>query len=165
MLSGGLETRQRTMKESDCKVTDSGSRVQRVLIQSVDKVEKDTVTLNEEKSENSCGDEDYDVQRVPAIPKNPYHSEIHRRNIRDNLRVEIDVRTIVTKNTLSVMAKLMITCRCEGQEAKQLLNNANMPGAKKVQALWRKLQSEDELARSVTEDSHAKIRQRRHRPM
>ena len=64
------------MKESDCKVTDSGSRVQRVLIQSVDKVEKDTVTLNEEKSENAHGDEDHDVERVPAIPKNPRHSEI-----------------------------------------------------------------------------------------
>ena len=69
------------------------------------------------------------------------------------------MRTTITKNTMSVMAKLMIACRCEDQEAKQLLNNADMPDAKKVQALWRKLQSEDELARSVTEDSHAKIRQ------
>ena len=115
------------MKESDCKVTDCGSRVQRVLVQSVDKVEKGTVTLNEEKSENACGDEDHDVERVPAIPKNPHHSEIHRRNVRDKLRVETDVRTITTKNTMSVMAKLMIACRCEDQESKHLLNNADMP--------------------------------------
>ena len=67
--------------------------------------------------------------------------------------------TIITKNTMSVMAKLMIACRCEDQETKELLNNADMPDAKKVWALWRKLQSEDELARSVTEDSHTKIRQ------
>ena len=103
------------MKESDCKVTDSGSRVQRVLVQSVDKVEMDTVTLNEKKSENACEDEDHDFERVLAIPRNPHHSEIHRRNIRDKLLVEIDVRTIVTKNTMSVMAKLMITCRCEDE--------------------------------------------------
>ena len=101
------------MKESDCKVTDCGSRVQRVLIQSVDKVESDTVTINEEKSDDLYGDEDHDVERIPAIPKNPHHSEIHRRNIRDKLRVETDVRTTITKNTMSVVAKLMITFRCE----------------------------------------------------
>ena len=118
VLSGGLEISQRTMKGSDCKVADCGSRVQRVLIQSVHKVEKDTVTLNEEKSENAYGDEDHDVERVPAIPKNPHHSEIHRRNIRDKLRVEIDVRTIIAKNTMSVMAKLKKTCRCEDEKGK-----------------------------------------------
>ena len=79
----------------------------------------------------------HDVERVPAIPKNPHHSEIHRRNIRDKLRVESDVRTIITKNTMSVMAKLMIACRCEDQEAKQLLNNADMPDANRVSALWQ----------------------------
>ena len=77
LQSGGLEISQRTMKESDCKVIDCGSRVQRVQIQSVDKVEKDTVTFSKEKSENACGDEDHDVKRVPAIPRNLHHSEIH----------------------------------------------------------------------------------------
>ena len=73
------------MKESDCKVTDSGSRVQRVLVQSVDKVEMDTVT----QSENACEDEDHDFERVLAIPRNPHHFEIHRRNIRDKLLVRL----------------------------------------------------------------------------
>ena len=59
------------MKESDCKVTDCGSRVQRVLIQSVDKMEKDTITLNEEKSDNAYGDEDHDVgfPRIRTTPR------------------------------------------------------------------------------------------------
>ena len=46
--------------------------------------------------------------------------------------MEIDVRTIITENTMSVVAKLMIACRCEDQEAKQLLNNADVPDARKV---------------------------------
>ena len=67
--------------------------------------------------------------------------------------------TLVTSCGWRVTCGPSLPCRCEDQRAKQLLNDADMPDAKKVQALWRKLQSEHELARSVTEDSHAKIRQ------
>ena len=42
-----------SFKESDCKVTDCGSRVQRVLAKIDGKVEKGTVTLDEEKGEIS----------------------------------------------------------------------------------------------------------------
>ena len=51
------------------------------------------------------GDKDHDVELVTATHWNPHHSETYRRNTRDRLHVEIDVRTTTTKDT-SVMAKL-----------------------------------------------------------
>merc|ERR1712136_666167 len=59
----------------------------------------------------------------------------------------------------ALKGRFRAAAKTKTKEAKQLLNNADMPDAEKVQALWSKLQSEDELARSVTEDSHTKIRQ------
>jgi hypothetical protein len=63
------------------------------------------------------------------------------------------------KTQKALKGRFRAAAKTKTKEAKQLLNNADMPDAEKVQALWSKLQSEDELARSVTEDSHAKIRQ------
>ena len=65
------------------------------------------------------------------------------------------MRAIITKSTMSVMAKLVIACRCEDQEAKQLLNNSDVPDGFSVVAQAPAC----ELARSVTEYTHAKIRQ------
>ena len=50
------------------------------------------------------GDKDHDVELVTATHLNPHHSETYRRNTRDRLHVEIDVRT--TKD-MSGMAKHM----------------------------------------------------------
>ena len=55
--------------------------------------------------------------RFPRIRITP---RFIRRNIRDKLRVEIDVRTIITKNTMSVMAKLMVACRCENERGESV---------------------------------------------
>ena len=93
------------MIESGCKV-DPGSRVQRVLNRSDCKVEKDTVILDEVKGEISHVVEGHDVERGTAILKNPHRYEIYRRNTRDKLRVEIDVRIVVTKEMMSAMVKL-----------------------------------------------------------
>ena len=80
----------RSVKESDCTLTDCGSHVQRVLTRSGGKVEKDTVTLDEEKGEITYVDEGHDVEHVTAIPGHPYRYEIYRRNARDKLRAETD---------------------------------------------------------------------------
>ena len=54
-----------------------------------------------------AGDKDHDAELVTATHMNPHHSETNRRNTRDRLHVEIDVRTTTAKDTTSVMAKLM----------------------------------------------------------
>ena len=56
------------VKESDCKVTDGGSHVQRVLTESDDKVEKVLVALVEEKGETTYVDEGRDVERDSQAP-------------------------------------------------------------------------------------------------
>ena len=58
----------------------------------------DTVTLNEEKDENTYGD-----------TRSPHYAKVYRRNTRDRLHVEIDVRTSTAEDTMSTMAKLMGT--------------------------------------------------------
>ena len=70
-------------------------------------MEKDTVTLNEEKGEDTCGDKDRAVELVTGTHKNPHYSEVHWRQTRDRLHVEIDMRTTTAKDTTSVMARLM----------------------------------------------------------
>ena len=52
-------------------------------------------------------EEKHYVERVTAILKNPHHSEIYRRNIRDKLRVELTVRTVAAKAMMPAMAKLV----------------------------------------------------------
>ena len=47
----------------------------------------------------------YDVEHVSAIHKKVYRDEVYRRNVRDKLRMKIDVQTVVVKDTLS-MTKL-----------------------------------------------------------
>ena len=91
------------MKESDCKVTDCGSHAQHVLTKSDGKVEKDTVTPDEEKDKITCVDEGHDVEHVTATLNHPRHHEIYRRNARDKLRVETGVQIIVGDDTLSMM--------------------------------------------------------------
>ena len=67
----------------------------------------DTVTLNEEEGEETYGDEDHAVKLVTGTHKN--QSKVYRRNTRDKLHVEIDVRTTTAEDTMSAMAKLMGT--------------------------------------------------------
>ena len=62
------------MKETGCKVIDLGSHVHRVLTRSDGKVEKDRVTLDEEKGEIAYVEEGRDVGHVTAIHKNPDRS-------------------------------------------------------------------------------------------
>ena len=97
---------ERLMKESDYQLTDDGSRVQRVLIKSAE--QRRTQSLSMRRRVKTCtGDKDHDVELVTATHMNPHHSETYRRNTRDRLHVEIDVRTTTAKDTTSVMAKLM----------------------------------------------------------
>ena len=69
----------------------------------------DTVTLNGEEGEETYGDEDRAVELVTGIHNNPRYSKVYRRNTRDKLHVEIDVRTTTAEDTMSAMAKLMGT--------------------------------------------------------
>ena len=69
----------------------------------------DTVALNEEEGEETYVDEDHAVELVVGTYKNPHNSKVYRRNTRDRLHVEIDVRTITAEDTMSAMAKLMGT--------------------------------------------------------
>ena len=80
-------------KVSDCKVTDCGSHMQRVISKFDGEVDKDTVTLDEEKGEIAFIEEGHDVERVAATHKNPHRYEMYRRNVRDRLRMEIGVKT------------------------------------------------------------------------
>ena len=96
----------RLAKESDCTVTDYASHVKRVVTRSDGKVEKDIVTLNEEKGEVTFVEEGYDVEYVMVILKNPYRYEIYQRNIRDKTRVAFGLRSIVAKDTMSALVKL-----------------------------------------------------------
>ena len=73
------------------------------------KVEMDTVTLNEEKDENTCGDEGHAVEFVTGTHMNPHYAKVYRRNTRDRLHVEIDVRTSTAEDTMPIMANLMGT--------------------------------------------------------
>ena len=99
---------ERLMKESDHQLTDDGSRVQRVLIKSAEQKRR-THSLSMRRRVKTCtGDKDHDVELVTATHMNPHHSETYRRNTRDRLHVEIDVRTTTAKDTTSVMAKLMV---------------------------------------------------------
>ena len=94
------------VKDSGCKVLYPGSRVQRVRTRSDRKVEEDSVTLIEVKGEIQPVVEGHDVERVTATLKNPHRYGIHRRNIRDKLRVKVGVRIIAARDTMSAMAKL-----------------------------------------------------------
>ena len=66
----------------------------------------DTVTINEEEGEETYGDEDHAVELVTGTHKNPHYSKVYRRNTRDKLHVEIDVRTTTDEDTMSAVAKL-----------------------------------------------------------
>ena len=46
------------------------------------KVEKDIMTFNEEKGEDTLVEEGHQVERVTVIFKNPCCCEVHQRNIR-----------------------------------------------------------------------------------
>ena len=70
---------------------------------------ENTATPNEEKDENTYGDEGHAVELVTGTHKNPHHSKVCRRNTRDRLHGEIDVRTTTAEDTMSAMAKLMGT--------------------------------------------------------
>ena len=66
----------------DSKCTQA-SHVKRVFDQVDVKVEKDIVTFNEEKGDDTLVEEGNVVERVTVIFKNPHHCETHQRNIRD----------------------------------------------------------------------------------
>ena len=78
--------------ESDCKVTDCGSHVQRVLTRSSVKVRQDI----DSRWREGCN----------PILENPYRFEIHQKNIRDKMRVEVGVRSVVAKDPVLAMVKL-----------------------------------------------------------
>ena len=61
----------RPVKGSDCKVTDCGSHVQRVLTRIDGKVEKHIVALNEEKGEITFVEGGHDVERVTVVFEEP----------------------------------------------------------------------------------------------
>ena len=96
----------RLAKESDCTVTDCGSHVKLVVTRGNGKLEKDLVTLNEQKGEVTFVEEGYDVEYVMVILKNVYCYEIHQRNIRDKARAAFGLRSVVVKDTMSAMVKL-----------------------------------------------------------
>lgn len=57
----------------------------------------------------SCRSENghqHDVERVTAVLKNPYRSDIYWRNARDKMWAEIDVLTVVAKDAMPAMMKL-----------------------------------------------------------
>ena len=83
------------VKETGCKVIDPGSHVQRVLTRSDGKVEKDRVTLDEEKGEFAYVDAGRDVGHVTAIHKNPDRSSssgtpvrFAYKDVRKRMRIE-----------------------------------------------------------------------------
>ena len=98
----------RFVKESDCKVTDYDSHVQRVLTRSDCRVEADIVTLVEEKGEALFVVEGHDVERVTAKLKNPHCSEIYRRNARDKLRTLTDAASEMVK----LVGRLKVDVQC-----------------------------------------------------
>ena len=51
-------------------------------------------------------EEGHDVERVAAILENPYRFEIYQKDIRDKMRVEVGVRSVVAKDRVSAMVKL-----------------------------------------------------------
>ena len=59
----------------------------------------DTLTLNEEEGEEAYGDEDHAVELVTGTRENPHYSKVYRRNTRDRLHVEIDVRTSTAEDS------------------------------------------------------------------
>ena len=65
-----------------------------------------TVTLNEVEGEETYGDEDHAVELVTGTDKNPHYSKVYRRNTRDRLHVEIDVRTTTAEDTMAALAKV-----------------------------------------------------------
>ena len=86
------------MKESDYQLTDHGSRLQRVLLKSAE--QRRTQSPSTRRGVKTCtGDMDHDVELVTATHLNPHHSETYRRNTRDRLHMEIDVRTTTAKDT------------------------------------------------------------------
>ena len=93
----------RPVRESDCEVTDCGSHVQHALTRSEGKVEKDIVALDEGKGEITFVEESHDVERVAAILKNLHCNEIYQSSVCDKMRVEFGGRTIVAKDTLSMV--------------------------------------------------------------
>ena len=83
---------ERLMKESDYQLTDCGSRVQRVLFRSAEQRRAQSLSMRR-GMKTRTGDKDHNVELVTATHLNPHHSETYRRNTRDRLHVEIDVRT------------------------------------------------------------------------
>ena len=85
------------VKESDCKVTDYGSHVQRVLTRTGGNVEKHIVTLNEEKGEVTFVEGNMTSARVMlameieestfisrlVVPHSEQHSPVHCENVQD----------------------------------------------------------------------------------
>ena len=91
------------VKESCCKVLNPGSRVQRVLTRSDRNAEWNTVTLIEEKREITFVEEGLEVERVAAILRNLHCNEIYQCRVCDKMRLEFGGRTIVAKDTLSMV--------------------------------------------------------------
>ena len=85
---------------------DCGSHAQHVPTKCDGKVEKDTVTPDEEKRKITYGDEGHDVEHVTATHFNVYRHEIYRRNTRDKLRVRTGVQITAAKDTTSAMSGL-----------------------------------------------------------
>ena len=109
VLPGGPRDRRAPDERVRLQLIDDGSRVQQVLIKSAE--QRRTQSLSMRRREKTCtGDKDHDVELFTATHMNPHHSETYRRNTRDRLHVEIDVRTTTAKDTTSVMAKLMHGC-------------------------------------------------------
>jgi len=96
----------RDVDQSNFKITDCGSHVERVVQRLGCKEERDRVTLNEEGGEVSYGEEGAGVERVVAILKNPLRYEIYQRNVRDKMRVEWSLPCDVAQKTMSRMVKL-----------------------------------------------------------
>ena len=89
----------KSVKESDCKVTDNGSHMKHVSTKIDGEVEKDTVTPDEEMGKIMY----MTSKTLPRVRRTFNHHKIYRRNVRDKLRVETGVQMIVAKNTLSMM--------------------------------------------------------------
>jgi len=96
----------RDVDQSNLKITDCGSHVERVVQRSGCKEERDRVTVNEEKGEVSYCEEGAGVERVAAILKNPFRYEVYQRNVRDKMRVEWALPCDVAQNTMSRMVGL-----------------------------------------------------------
>ena len=78
--------------------------------------------LAEETSVTSCG------EQCCATLKHPYN-EMYRRNIRDKLRVEIDVQATTDKDTMSAMVKLTDEI---GESTSDTIDYGMVPNSRRV---------------------------------